>query len=151
MFIVDQPLIERDYPGTRCQPAGTSGESGSLPRVYPAIPLRWRQARRRRVGGMGSSFAQWQRYRPASHSNHGRARATHDVPQLRLPLFTCLSHARKLQLPASNKAHAAQRLSSCPATARIYVDPASASAYTSARPVSLPSPTQLIFHPVTPK
>lgn len=49
---------------------------------------------------------------------------------------------RRMQL------HACQPALCCWATATIYLEPCST--YTSARPVSLPSPTYLTFHPVTP-
>jgi hypothetical protein len=154
----DQPvLIETTVSATQsatqvhsvhCQPAVTSGES---------VSLRWRQVGRLRVGGMAFPFAQWQRYRPASHSD-GRARATHDVPSI----FTCLSHAKEQQHPGCrrqwcNKAHAAQRVSTCPLPlgdgdgddiprAVLYL-------YLSSPRLTTPLPnlTQLTFHPVTPQ
>ena len=100
-------LIESATSATQvhCQHAGTSGES---------VLLRWRVVRRLRVGGMAFSFAQCQRYRPASHSDGELA------PRMTFhAFFTCLSHAKQQQHPGCrrqwcNKAHAAQRVSTCP-------------------------------------
>ena len=146
----DQPvLIETATSATQvhsvhCQPAGTSGES---------VLLRWRQVRRLRVGGMAFSFAQCQRYRPASHSDGELA------PRMTFhAFFTCLSHAKQQQHPGCrrqwcNKAHAAQRVSTCPLPLGDGDDIPRGVLYLYLclpRLTLLPSPTYLTFHPVTP-
>ena len=140
----DQPVwIETATSATQvhsvhCQPAGTSGES---------VLLRWRLVRRLRVGGMAFSFAQWQRYRPASHSD-GRARATHDVPWCsQASSRAChMQKSSNIQDVGGSGAIRRMQLNGCQpalcrwATATIYLE--ACSTYTSPHPVSLlPSPT----------